>query len=177
MERVLYIYLFIIIISLLLIFYNYLNNPNHLIKMNKENFNSNNLNNIFNKNPNELNNYTKEYLNNKFSSEPDLNTENKTQFNYARLFEKLQLINYEKIKLKGPLNEEKYIQSTIDDKMRRDLDIITNYVLLILNEDKYYDFAMTNYGNVIVYYNKKNDSNFIYELFLWDKKHFLKLNY
>jgi hypothetical protein len=73
--------------------------------MNKENFD---LNNVFNKNRKQLNNYTKEYLNNKFSSEPNLYTENKTQFNYERLFDKLQLINKEKIELKGPLNEERF---------------------------------------------------------------------
>lgn len=178
MERVLYIYLFIIIISLLLIFYNYnhikysKNLMNTNSNMNKENFD---LNNVFNKNRKQLNNYTKEYLNNKFSSEPNLYTENKTQFNYERLFDKLQLINKEKIELKGPLNEEKYIDTTIDDKMRRDLDNITKYVLLILNQDKYYDFAKTNYGDMTVYYNKKNDSNYIYELFLWDKKNFFEV--
>ena len=53
--------------------------------------------------------------------------------------------------------------------------LLTKYVLLILNLDKYYDFAKTNYGDMTVYYNKKNDSNYIYELFLWDKKNFFEV--
>ena len=51
------------------------------------------------------------------------------------------MINNEKIELEGPLNNEKYIVSTIDDKLRRDLDNITKYVLLILNQDNYYNFS------------------------------------
>jgi hypothetical protein len=169
MEGVLYIYIFLIIISVLFIIY-YFKNKKTILDETNEHFKFKNCN----KN-NKLNIYTKDYLHNKFSSEPNLNIENGSQFNYERLFNKLQLINNEKIELKGPLNEEKYIVSTIDDKLRRDLDNITKYVLLILNQDNYYDFAKTNYGDLKVYYNKKNDSNYIFELFLWDKKNFFEI--
>ena len=177
METILYIYLFIIISSLLLIFYYKDNRLNNLFTNEHFNFykNCSSKNNIFVNTNIPLNKYKNNYIKNKFSSEPNTNIENSTQFNYERLYDKLQLINNEKIELKGPLNEEKYIRTTIDDKMRRDLDIITNYVLLILNQDNYYDFSKTNYGDMVVYYNKKNDSNYIYELFLWDKKHFFEI--
>ena len=66
----------------------------------------------------------------------------------------LKLINNEKIKLEGPFNQEKYIVSTIYDKLRRDLDNITKYVLLILNQDSYYNFSKTNYGNVEIFFNE-----------------------
>lgn len=186
MERVLYIYLLLIIASLLLIVYqfnknnhenkhkflnngkvNFVNNEKDLI--NKSNYHTNN------KNSNDiLNNFTSTYLNCKTSSEPNFNIENINQFNYDRLYSKLQLINSEKIELSGPLNKEKYIVSTIDDKLRRDLDNITKYVLLILNQDGYYNFSKTSYGNVELVYSKNNDANYIYELFLWDKKNYFQ---
>lgn len=168
MERILYIYLLLIVALLLIIGYYLKYNKNNKI-INSEKFNSK-LN-----NENNMNNFTNEYINNKFNSEPDYYTENISQFNYDRLYNKLQMINNEKIELEGPLNNEKYIVSTIDDKLRRDLDNITNYVLLILNQDNYYDFSKTSYGNVEIFFNQNNDSNYIYELFLWDKKNYFEI--
>ncbi len=166
MERILYIYLLLIIVLVLIIgYYSKFEKNNNVIKNENENF----------KPTNNLNNFTNEYINNKFNSEPDYYTENISQFGYDRLYNKLQMINNEKIELEGPLNNEKYIVSTIDDKLRRDLDNITKYVLLILNQDNYYDFSKTNYGNVEIFFNKNNDSNYIYELFLWDKKNYFEI--
>ena len=169
MERIIYFYIFIILVSLLLLVnhINIKNNNNNKI-INNENFN------FYESNKNTPN-YVKTYLNKKVSSHPDYNTENVNQFNYDRLFNKLQLINEEKIQLDGPFNHEKYITTTTDDKLRRDLDIITKYVLLILNQDSYYNFAKTNYGNVEIFYNKNNSANYKYELFLWDKKNYFEI--
>ncbi len=166
MERILYIYLLLIIVLVLIIaYYSKFEKNNNVIKNENENF----------KPTNNLNNFTNEYINNKFNSEPDYYTENISQFDYDRLYNKLQMINNEKIELEGPLNHEKYIVSTIDDKLRRDLDNITKYVLLILNQDKYYNFSKTNYGNVEIFFNQNNNSNYIYELFLWDKKNYFEI--
>ena len=165
MERILYIYLLLIIALLLLIGYYCKFDDNKKIIEN-EKFNSNKTN---------MNNFTKKYINNKFNSDPDYHIENISQFNYDRLYNKLQMINNEKIELEGPLNNEKYIVSTIDDKLRRDLDNITKYVLLILNQDNYYNFSKTSYGNVEIFFNQNNDSNYIYELFLWDKKNYFEI--
>ena len=77
--------------------------------------------------------------------DPNYRYENITQYNFDRLFAKVKMINKEKINLKGKTNYQFYTQSTTEDKLRRDLDIITKYVLLILNNGKYYDFHKTNY--------------------------------
>jgi len=169
-----YIYILLILASILLIINHFLNNKN---KNNKNNKNKKIINEEFNfyETNNNTPNYVKHYLNKKVSSHPDYNTENINQFNYDRIFNKLELINEEKIQLEGPFNHEKYIISTIDDKLRRDLDNITEYVLLILNQDTYYNFSKTNYGNVEIFYNKNNSSNYIYELFLWDKKNYFQI--
>lgn len=169
MERVLYIYLSIILACLLILYYyNFEENK----KNNKKTIKSENFN--FKSSNKNTPNFVKNYLNNKYSCEPDYNIENINQFNYNRLFDKLQLINNEKIEIEGPLNHEKYIVSTIDDRLRRDLDNITKYVLLIINMDGYYNFSKTNYGNVDIYYDKNNTGNYIYELFLWDKKNYFE---
>ncbi len=167
MERIIYIYSFLILLSLFVIIYHFNKKPNkNIIYNEKFNFYESNKN---------TPNYIKNYLNNKVSSHPDYNKENINQFNYNRLYEKLQLINEEKIKLEGPFNHEKYITTTTDDKLKRDLDNISEYVLLILNQDRYYNFSKTNYGNVEIYYNKNNSANYIYELFLWDKKNYFQI--
>jgi len=169
MEKVTCVYLLIIISSLFIIFFYQTKNTS---KSNKKIDNEN-----FDYKTTQLNtpSFVANYINKKFSSEPDYNVENINQFNYDRLFEKLELINNEKIELNGPFNHEKYIVNTIDDKLRRDLDNITDYVLLILNQDSYYNFSKTNYGDVDIYFNKKNGANYIYELFLWDKKNYFQI--
>lgn len=168
MERIICIYLLFIIVSLLLIIYNNSNKNKSNLKINNENFD-------FQTTQSNTPNFVSTYINRRFSNEPNYNIENINQFNYDRLFEKLQLINNEKIKLEGPFNQEKYIVSTIDDKLRRDLDNITKYVLLILNQDSYYNFSKTNYGNVEIFFNENNAANYIYEVFLWDKKNYFQI--
>ena len=167
MERIIYFYIFIIIVSLLLLFNKSVMKQDNKVIQN-ENFN-------FYKTNKNTPNYIKNYLNKRVSSHPDYNKENISQFNYDRLYDKLQLINDEKIQIEGPFNHEKYITATTDDKLRRDLDIITDYVLLILNQDSYYNFAKTNYGNVEIFFNKNNAANYKYELFLWDKKNYFEI--
>ena len=165
MSKIIFIYLIILIIlTVILVFYN--NNSNK--KNNNELFNMNETN----KN---TPNFVKKFLNKKVSSDPNYRYENINQFNYDRLFEKIQMINNEKIELKPPLQYDFYITSTTDEKLKRDLDNITKYVLLILNHDGYYNFAKTNYGDVKIYTDEENNSNYKYELFLWDKKNYFEI--
>lgn len=107
--------------------------------------------------------------------DPNYRYQNITQYNFDRLFAKVQMINKEKINLKGKTNYEFYTQSTTEDKLRRDLDMITKYVLLILNNDKYYDFHRTNYGDVEVWTDEPGNEEIKYELFLWDKKNYFQV--
>lgn len=173
MERILYIYLFIIIASLLLIIYNFQKEKtSNIFLKNKE---SNAIIPVTKNDKTNLSKFTNFYVTQKYSSDPNYYIENKSQFDYDRLYNKLQLINNEKIELKGPLNHEKYIVSTIDDKLRRDLNNITKYLLLLINDDNYYNFSKIDYGNTDIYYNFENDSNYIYELFLWDKKNYFQI--
>ena len=139
MNKFIIIYCSIIILFLFL-FYSY-----NIIQTNK--YNKNNIDNniidytkeTFNPNKNTPS-FVKNYLNKKVSSAPNYRVENINQYDFDRLYKKLQLINNEKIKLKGALNYDLRTQLTTDDKLRIDLDHITKYVLLILNEDQYYNF-------------------------------------
>ena len=173
MNKFIIIYCSIIILFLFL-FYSY-----NIIQTNK--YNKNNIDNINNNmketfNPNKNTpSFVKNYLNKKVSSAPNYRVENINQYDFDRLYKKLQLINNEKIKLKGALNYELRTQSTTDDKLRIDLDHITKYVLLILNEDQYYNFSKTNFGNVEIWTDLKNNSLYKYELFLWDKKNYFEI--
>lgn len=119
--------------------------------------------------------FVQNYLQKKVSSHPNYRIENISQFNYDRLFDKLQGINKEKLTLKPPLNYTFYNVNTTDDKLLRDLNNITKYVLLIINQDKYYNFAKTNFGDVKIYTDAQNNANYQYELFLWDMKNYFEI--
>lgn len=169
MERIIFIYtlIFIILISIFIYGFqmknNYQDEENNNEKFNPINSQKN------------TPTFVKKFLNKRVSSDPNYRVENINQFNYDRLYEKLQGVNEEKVELKAPLNYTFYTISTTDDKLRRDLDIITKYVLLIINQDNYYNFAKTNYGNVKIYTDQQNNANYIYELFLWDKKNYFEI--
>jgi hypothetical protein len=120
-------------------------------------------------------NFVTNYENINFTEEPDYKLENITEYNFKRLFNKLEKINIKKINLGDKVNYNFYTQSTTDDKLRMNLDIITKYILLILNNDKYYDFNKTNYGDVRVWIDKKGNEEIKYELFLWDKKNYFEI--
>ena len=119
--------------------------------------------------------YVKNYENNKTDNSPNYTYENITQYNFKRFLYIIKNINKEKIHLKNKSKYNFYTQSTTDDKIRMDLDIITKYVLLKLNDDKYYDFSKTNYGDVEIWIDKKGNEEIKYELFLWDKKNFFEV--
>jgi hypothetical protein len=110
-----------------------------------------------------------------FKKEPNYEYENITQYNFDRLFKKIQRVNKEKISLEGKQNYNFYTQSTTDDKLRMNLDMITKYVLLVLNNDTYYDFSKTNFGDVEVWIDKEGNEEIKYELFLWDKKNYFEI--
>ena len=160
-----FIIIFICILILILYLFYYKNYKNNMILEEKESFDPN-------KN---TPNFVKSYLNQQVSFAPNYRVENINQFDFDRLYKKLQLINKEKIELEGPLNYDLRTQSTTDDKLRRDLDNITKYVLLILNEDKYYNFSKTNFGNVELWTDVNNNCKYKYELFLWDKKNYFEI--
>jgi hypothetical protein len=115
------------------------------------------------------------YENIDFKNEPNYKNENITQYNFERLFKKIKKINKNKTNLKDKSNYNFYTQSTTDDKLRLDLDIITKYVVITLNDDKYYDFSKTNYGDVEVWIDKDGNEEIKYELFLWDKRNYFQI--
>ena len=163
MNQNLFIYFLIIIIFIIffMLYISYFSNKN------KESF-------VFDNN-NNIPNFVTNYQNIDFKKEPNYRYENITEFNFDRLFKKLQLINKEKISIKDKSNYNFYTQSTTQDKLRIDLDMITKYVLLILNNDKYYDFSKTNYGDVEIWIDKIGNEEIKYELFLWDKKNYFQI--
>ncbi len=108
---------------------------------------------------------------------PILTEENSTQFDWKKLLNNLDKINNRKlIKLKGATNYQFYTQTTTRDRLRMDLDQITKQIIPILNSNSY-DFSSTNYGDVYVWTDKKNNEEIKYELFLWDKKHFFEIKF
>ena len=106
---------------------------------------------------------------------PNYKYENITQYNFNRLFTIVKNINNEKVTIKDKSNYNFYTQSTTDDKLRMNLDIISKYVILMLNNDNYYDFAKTNFGDVEVWIDKNGNEEIKYELFLWDKKNYFEI--
>jgi len=124
---------------------------------------------------NEKPEYVVNYENIDFKKEPNYKYENITQYNFDRLFEKIQQINKDKVNLPNLSNYNFYTQSTTDDKLRLDLDMITKCVVNVLNKDKYYDFSKTNYGDVETWIDSKGNEQIKYELFLWDKKNYFEI--
>ncbi len=108
---------------------------------------------------------------------PILTKENQTQYDFKKLLNNLDSINERNIvKLKGMTNYQSYTQSTTRDRLRMDLDQITDRIINIINS-KTYDFSKTNYGDVEVWTDKENNEEIKYELFLWDKKHFFEIKF
>ena len=106
---------------------------------------------------------------------PNYRYENSTQYNFKRLFTNLEQINKEKIVLKEKSNYNFYTQSTTEDKLRLNLDHISKYVVLMLNNDNYYNFSKTNYGDVESWTDKIGNEEIKYELFLWDRKNYFEV--
>jgi hypothetical protein len=130
----------------------------------------------FNKNEENKPEFIKNYENN-YKKDDILNYryENITQYNFNKLYETLKKVNKENINLKDKANYNFYTQSTTQDKLRMNLDIISKYVILILNNENYYDFEKTNYGDVEEWIDKEGNEELKYELFLWDKKNYFQL--
>jgi hypothetical protein len=123
-------------------------------------------------------NFVKNYENDNFDVPPNYRYENVTQYNIKRLYEVLKKVNKEKIVLKDKSNYNFYTQSTTNDKLRMDLDHISKYVILMLNSEggnNYYNFAKTNYGDVMVWIDNIGNEEIKYELFLWDKKNYFEV--
>jgi len=120
-------------------------------------------------------NYVTNYENIDFKKEPNYRNQNITQYNFDRLFSKVQKINDKKIDLKNKGNYNFYTQSTTEQELRMDLDIISKYVIMVLNDDNYYDFSKTNFGDVEMWVDKKGNEQIKYELFLWDKKNYFQI--
>jgi hypothetical protein len=169
MNKNLIIYLGIVIIFII-IFILYIYNKNIIINKKESFFPFD-----FKKDSKNIPNFVNDYENIKESYNPDYSKENITQYNFDRIFKNIEQINKEKINLKNYTNYNFYTQSTTDDKLRMDLDNISKYVVLILNNDNYYDFNKTNYGDVEVWVDKNGDEEIKYELFLWDKKNYFEI--
>lgn len=120
-------------------------------------------------------NFVTNYENKDFNVPPDYKYQNITEYNFNRLFKKIEVINKEKVTLKNKSNYNFYTQSTTDDKLRMDLDMISKYVVLMLNNDQHYDFNKTNFGDVEMWVDEDGNEELRYELFLWDKKNYFEV--
>ena len=170
MDKNFAIYLFIIVICIIIFILYYSNNLNF-----KKNIKNNESFSTFNLNNENKPNFIKNYENIDFNKEPNYKYENITEYNFQRLFNQLKKINKKKITLNNKANYNFYTQSTTDDKLRMNLDMISKYVISILNGDNYYDFNKTNFGDVEMWVDKKGNEELKYELFLWDKKNYFEL--
>ncbi len=120
-------------------------------------------------------NFVKNYQNIDFNKPPNYTNENITEYNFKRLFKVIEKINKEKVDLSTRSNYNFYTQSTTDDRLRNNLEMISKYVINILNSDNYYDFNKTNFGDVEVWIDKDGNEEIKYELFLWDKKNYFQV--
>lgn len=159
------IYFFVVIIILCIILF--------LIYLNKNTYKK--TESFFQWDSNIKPNFVTDYENIKFDNKPNYKYENITEYNFNRLFKKVAIINKEKINLKDKSNYNFYTQSTTQDKLRMDLDMVSKYVILTLNGDEYYDFNKTNFGDVEVWIDKDGNEELKYELFLWDKKNYFQI--
>lgn len=119
--------------------------------------------------------FVQNYLTNATKDNPNYKVENITEYNFQRLYNNIQLVNREHIQLKDKVNYQFFTQSTTDDKLRMDLDMISKYVILILNNDGYYDFYKTNFGDVNLWTDKNGNEQLKFEVFLWDKKNYFEV--
>ena len=103
------------------------------------------------------------------------NADNTTEYDFRRLFEKIQKKMKKQLHLEKGAHYNFYTQSTTNDRLRMNLDMITKYVVLLLNEDEYYNFSKTNYGDVEVWVDKEGNEEIKYELFLLDKRHYFEI--
>jgi len=118
-------------------------------------------------------NFVQDYLNGTISSSPNYKYQNVTQYNYDNLIKKIKEINNNDIHLKGKTNYTSFTQSTTDDKLRMNLNIISERVIPVLNNN-FYDFRKTNYGDVEIHTDKYGNEEIKYEIFLWDSKNYFE---
>lgn len=90
------------------------------------------------------------------------------------ILEDLKISKEKPLKMKGNVVYTSFTQSTTDDKLRLTLDDISKYVVALLNSRNENMFVKTNYGDVEIWTDKKNNQNIIYELFVWDKIHYFE---
>ncbi len=108
---------------------------------------------------------------------PNFIKEDKVQYDFKQLLNNLDKINdRDEVKLKGLTNHQSFIKTTTRDRLRLDLDQITDRIIPILNSDTY-DFAKNSYGDVDVWTDKNNNEEIKYELFLWDRKNFFEIKF
>ena len=119
-------------------------------------------------------NFIQDFTNSTTDSSPNYRFQNETQYNYERLMAKVKSINNETLTLQGKTDYNFYTQSTTDDKLRMDLDMITKNLMRYINDD-YFTFAKTNFGDVEVHVDKYGNEEIKYELFLWDIKNYFQI--
>jgi hypothetical protein len=119
-------------------------------------------------------NFIQDFTNSTTESSPNYRLQNETQYNYDRLMIKVKSINNETLTLQGKTDYNFYTQSTTDDKLRMDLDMITKNLMKYINDD-YFTFAKTNFGDVEVHVDKYGNEEIKYELFLWDIKNYFQI--
>lgn len=108
---------------------------------------------------------------------PNLLKENQSQYDFKKLLINLDKINdRELVKLKGMTNHQSYIKTTTRDRLRLDLDQITEKIIPLINSGSY-DFVKNGYGDVDVWTDKHNNEEIKYELFLWDKIHYFEIKF
>jgi hypothetical protein len=108
---------------------------------------------------------------------PNLLKENQSQYDFKKLLMNLDSINdRELVKLKGMTNHQSYIKTTTRDRLKLDLDQITEKIIPLINSGSY-DFVKNGYGDVDVWTDKHNNEEIKYELFVWDKIHYFETKF
>jgi hypothetical protein len=80
-------------------------------------------------------NFIQDFTNSTTENSPNYRLQNETQYNYDRLMAKVKSINNETLTLQGKTDYNFYTQSTTNDKLRMDLDMITKNLMKYINDD------------------------------------------
>jgi hypothetical protein len=94
----------------------------------------------------------------------------KSQFLYKSLHEYFNVLTKgEKRFLRGECEKNVFTRLTIDEILKIELNQITNAILEKVNQNKYFNFSLINYENVIVMKDKMKNRRYIIDFLVNDK--------
>ena len=152
------------------------------VNINKKNINGNIFNgsvkNFINKmtgKSNNNNNNNKEITTRDCLDKPNYSVENYTEFMYKKLIKDLSKLGNDKQTLGANCKKETYIWATADKFLKDEMNQVTKIVIEKMNKQCNFDFNYSGYGDIEVKEDGNRNKQFIYQLFVWDKKNYFQI--